>query len=907
MAKRDISKLSTRPLRAASRDLVRLLGRQLGEVIRDQHGQDALDRVEGLRRDVVGEHRQGRPVTTRVQQFSDLPNHELVLLVRAFAIFSQLANITDDYHARCEGDLDNHDPLARLSERPGMTPERLCAFLANAQLVPVITAHPSEVRRASVINREAAIAELLPAYDVHASNKKRRHDTEIQLKREIRILWQTRMLRPTRIHVTDEIDNALSTFARTFISEVPRVKRRLASMFGLDAPLPAFLRVGSWVGGDRDGNPFVTAATLEYSVHKMAELAIDHYLEEITALGDALSLSDELVPVSKALAALAASSAHTPKQKTDEPYRLALARCYGRLVTTRETLLGGPSPGPSQSATRGEEDAYGSASELADDLTIIADSLTGNGSGDLAEGRLAQLREAITSFGFHFAIMDIRQNSAVHQRVVAELLRVAAICPDYESLPEAERIALLERELGSPRMLRTPAQSYSDETAKELAIADQAAELRLRFGDNAVANYVISKSESVSDLLEVAVLLKEARLFVPGKSPICALRIVPLFETIDDLRAAACVMAAYFDLPLGRAILAAQDDLQEVMIGYSDSNKDGGYVTSNWEIRSALVALIKLTESRGIKLRFFHGRGGTVGRGGGSSFEATRALPAGAVSSGIRITEQGEVVASKYGHPDIGRRTLETIVAATVLAGLDPEADAADGELVDLFFSFSADAYRAYRALVYETKGFEIYFRESTPIPEISNLKIGSRPASRTNSARIEDLRAIPWVFSWSQARVMLPAWYGFGAAVAKMREAGRGAELDALHAKSRFFRTIVSNLEMVLAKSNLEIARCYADLVADQELADAIFSRISAEWTVTRDAVLALTGQKTLLERNSELADSIRLRLPYIDALNLLQLDLLRRWRSGKDDDETLAGIHMSINGVAAGLRNSG
>ena len=366
-------------------------------------------------------------------------------------------------------------------------------------------------------------------------------------------------------------------------------------------------------------------------------------------------------------------------------------------------------------------------------------------------------------------------------------------------------------------------------------------------------------------------------------------------------------MAAFFDLPLVRAVLAAQDDLQEVMIGYSDSNKDGGYVTSNWEIRSALVALIELAKSRGLKLRFFHGRGGTVGRGGGSSYEATRALPAGAVSSGIRVTEQGEVVASKYGHPDVGRRTLETMVAATVLADVDPEADAADGALADVFSSFSADAYRAYRALVYETPGFETYFRESTPIPEISDLKIGSRPASRGNSGRIEDLRTIPWVFSWSQARVMLPGWYGFGSAAAKMRDANRGAELDALHANSRFFRTIVSNLEMVLAKSNLEIARCYADLVADQELADRIFARISAEWTATSDAVLALTGQKTLLENNPELAESIRLRLPYIDALNLLQLDLLRRRRSGKDDDETLAGIHMSINGISAGLRNSG
>ena len=903
MTERHLSLVTTQPSGAASRDLIRLLGRQLGEVIRDQHGQGALDRVEGVRRDVVGEHRQGRPVTTLVQQFSHLPNRELVLLIRAFAIFSQLANIADDYHARCNADLDDHDPLERLKERPGMTPERLYAFFANALLVPVITAHPTEVRRTSIIDREAAIADLLPAYHYYAANKARRHEIEIQLKREIRTLWQTRMLRPTKIHVADEIDNAISIFARTFISEVPIVKRRLASLFGLDAPLPAFLRVGSWVGGDRDGNPFVTAATLDYSVCRLAELAIDHYLDEIQALGGELSLSDELVPVSKALAAMAASSAHTSEHKADEPYRQALTQCYGRLAATRKTLLGrSPIRSP-----RSEEEAYGSASELAADLTIIADSLAQNGSPDLAEGRLAQLREAIKSFGFHFAIMDIRQNSAVHERVVAELLHEAAVCPDYKSLPEAERIVLLEGELRSPRMLRTPYRSYSEETAKELAIADKVAELRRRFGEDAVANYVISKAESVSDLLEVAVLLKEAGLFVPGDSPICALRIVPLFETIDDLRASARVMAAFFDLPLVRAVLAAQDDLQEVMIGYSDSNKDGGYVTSNWEIRSALVALIELTKSRGLKLRFFHGRGGTVGRGGGSSYEATRALPAGAVSSGIRVTEQGEVVASKYGHPDVGRRTLETMVAATVLADVDPEADAADGALADVFSSFSADAYRAYRALVYETPGFETYFREATPIPEISDLKIGSRPASRGNSGRIEDLRTIPWVFSWSQARVMLPGWYGFGSAAAKMRDANHGAELDALHANSRFFRTIVSNLEMVLAKSNLEIARCYADLVVDQELAAGIFARISAEWTATSDAVLALTGQKTLLENNPELAESIRLRLPYIDALNLLQLDLLRRRRSGKDDDETLAGIHMSINGISAGLRNSG
>jgi phosphoenolpyruvate carboxylase len=319
------------------------------------------------------------------------------------------------------------------------------------------------------------------------------------------------------------------------------------------------------------------------------------------------------------------------------------------------------------------------------------------------------------------------------------------------------------------------------------------------------------------------------------------------------------------------------------------------------------VRLIALAKSRDLRLRFFHGRGGSVGRGGGPSFEATRAFPAGAVEAGIRVTEQGEVVASKYGHPDVGRRTLERMVAATLLADIDPESDGADATLADSFAAFSAQAYRAYRALVYETPGFETYFRQSTPLPEISDLKIGSRPASRTNSTRIEDLRAIPWVFSWSQARVMLPGWYGFGAAGAKLKELGRVEELTALYTQSRFFRTVISNLEMVLAKTDLDIARHYADLVEDQDLANGIFARIEAEYTATREIVLALTGQKTLLEHNPALAESITLRLPYIDALNLLQLDLLRRRRSGKDDAETVAAIHMSINGVSAGLRNSG
>ena len=903
MAERRLSLVSKPTSGDTSREIVRLLGRQLGEVIREQHGQGAFDRVEGLRRDVVGEHRVGGSVVALLRQLGHLPNRDLVLLIRAFAIFSQLANIADDYVARAEAEREDEDPLQRLKARPDMTPERVFRYLSGALVSPVITAHPTEVRRKSIIDRETAIADLLPAYERYASRKAKQAEIEAKLKREIRTLWQTRMLRPTRIHVTDEIDNAASIFARTFISQLPAVKRRIASVFGLHSPLPDCLAVGSWVGGDRDGNPFVTAATLDYSVRRLAGIVMDHYLDEIHALGAELSLSDEFVPVSKALAALAERSPHISEHKTDEAYRRVLTVMYARLAATRKGLLGRPAA----RAPRSEEAPYRSAQEFADDLSVIANSLAQNGSADLAEGRLAGLREAVESFGFHLAVMDLRQNAAVHERVIAELLREAGVTSAYADLAEGDRAALLVHELEGPRLLRTPYRAYSEETAKELEIVDMAARLKGQFGGRTVANYVISKAESVSDLLEVAILLKEAGLFVPGEEPRCGLRIVPLFETIEDLRASPRVMAAFFDLPLARAILAAQDDLQEVMIGYSDSNKDGGYVTSNREIRSAVVGLVALAKSRGLRLRLFHGRGGTVGRGGGPSFEATRALPAGAVDGGIRVTEQGEVVASKYGYPDVGRATLETMVAATLLADVDPEADAADGELAETFSTFSIEAYKAYRALVYETSGFETYFRQSTPLPEISDLKIGSRPASRTNSTRIEDLRAIPWVFSWSQARAMLPGWYGFGTAALRMHEAGQTAALCALYAKSRFFRTVVSNLEMVLAKSNLEIARCYADLVADQKLANAIFERIAAEWHATEEAVLTLTGQGALLEDNPELAESIRLRLPYIDALNLLQLDLLRRRRAGKDDDETLHGIHMSINGVAAGLRNSG
>ena len=892
------------PEKASSRTAVRLLGRLLGDVIRELHGQGLFDRVEEIRRRSVGEHRDGEADPALAGLLRTLPLDESLNLIRGFAIFSQLANIADDHVARRENLTADFTPLQKVQERRDLHEPAARAVLAAGSLVPVLTAHPTEVRRKSILDREEAIAELLDRLDGRGRLTGEVVEIEAQIKREIRILWQTRMLRPVRINVTDEIDNALAVLRTTFLTQVPSLKRKLGRLFGLTGPLPPFLTVGLWVGGDRDGNPYVDADTLTYAVTRQGEAVIDHLLAQLHALGAEMSISSELAEASPALTELAEASGDANPHRRDEPYRRAIVGCYGRLAATRKAVLGAP---PARPGRPGLE-PYADPRALQADLQTIADSLAEHGSGDLAQGRLLDIREAAQTFGFHLAAMDLRQNSDVHERTVGELLARAGVCADYAALPEGGRVALLAEELGSPRLLRTPYRGYGEETVKELGVVDAAARLKRSFGEGAIANYVISKAGSVSDMLEVAILLKEAGLYRPGEQPAASLRIVPLFETIADLRAGPDIMAAYFDLPCARALVAQQGDLQEVMIGYSDSNKDGGYLTSNWEIRSAIRGLLKLGAERGVRMRFFHGRGGAVGRGGGSSFEAIQALPGGASAHGIRITEQGEVVSSKYGHPVGGLASLETIAAATLLAELDHKDDPVDGEHPALLARMSETAFKAYRALVYETPGFEVYFRQSTPLQEIADLKIGSRPASRSASPKIEDLRAIPWVFSWSQARVMLPGWYGFGSACAAERDSPEGvARLKALYDASAFFRSTVSNLEMVLAKSNPAIARRYADLVEDKALGDAVFGRLVEEWGLAQEAVLSITGQQALLESSPALADSIRLRLPYVDPLNALQIEMLGRHRAGEADDLVRQSIHLSINGISAGLRNSG
>jgi phosphoenolpyruvate carboxylase len=722
------------------------------------------------------------------------------------------------------------------------------------------------------------------------------------------------MLRAVKLGVRDEIENALAYFGYTFIDAVPRIQAELeddvAKLPGDEQAahprLHPVIAIGSWVGGDRDGNPFVTAEMLEHAFRRQAEMAFDHYLGQVHALGAELPLSGMLSRVTQALASLAEASPDRSPHRQDEPYRRALTGIYARLAATAEAL----GLKVERRSAVGEAQRYERVEDFAADLTVIDTSLREGGRELLAEGRLRTLRSAAQAFGFHLATVDLRQNSEVHEEVIGELLREAKVTAKYSELPEEQRQKILRAELASPRLLRSAFVRYTDLMTGELSILEAAAAIHGRHGPESIRQYVISKCESVSDLLEVAVLLKEVGMVEAGEMPGSRLQIVPLFETIGDLQRAASTMKSWFALPEARSIVACLGNLQEVMLGYSDSNKDGGYVTSNWELYKAEVALVKVFREAGVRLRFFHGRGGTVGRGGGPSYDAILAQPPGSVQGELRLTEQGEVIASKYSNREIGKRNLEALVAATVRATLDTATRKEHEDYHVVMDELSATAFAAYRELVYETPGFVDYFRASTPIREISELNIGSRPASRKPSQRIEDLRAIPWVFSWAQCRVMLPGWYGLGSAVdsfvGRRGPAGQ-ALLNEMWQNWPFFRAMLSNLEMLLAKADLSVAARYKDLVPDPALADAIFARIRTELDSTVRAFFTITGSLGFLESNPSLARSIRNRFPYLDPLNHLQVELLKRYRAGDAEERVKRGIHLTINGLAAGLRNSG
>ncbi len=907
------------------RDDVRLLGRILGDTLREQEGEKSFQLIENVRRAAV-RFRKTQDDRDRVQleqTLDALSPSETLVVVRAFSYFSQLSNIAEDLHHNRRhrahlkaGSAPKDGSLLLALERieaKHISKETLQAFLDNALISPVLTAHPTEVQRKSILDCQLIISRLLSDRDRVEMTPDELADNEETLHRFVLILWQTRMLRTTKLTVYDEIKNGLEFYRYTFLSEVPKIyaylEKQLEERFDKDICIPPLLRVGSWIGGDRDGNPFVTHEVTLDAVQQHSSLAFEHYLSETHLLGTRLSLTDRLVEVSDELRKLSDASPDKSAGRADEPYRRALILIYSRLSATALHLGHKISHLPPVDK---HARPYASPQEFINDLDVMIDSLFKHGAVYLARGRLAYLRRAVEVFGFHLAPLDMRQHSAIHEQTVSELFSHSSGKANYKDLDEAERRVVLLATLQAGKILLSDLKHYSDIAQSELRIMQAAAEIHQRFGRAALPNHIISKTDAVSDMLELALMLQQVKLLEGGDSHQLHINIIPLFETIEDLRGCAKIMDELFAIPYYRRLLSSRGNTQEVMLGYSDSNKDGGYLTANWELYKAEVELVKVFEKHDIELRLFHGRGGTVGRGGGPSYDAILAQPPGSVNGQIRITEQGEVISSKYSNPEIGRRNLETLIAATMEATLlhHHGADSTMPEYHRIMEALSLDAFAAYRKLVYETPGFTEFFFTATPIREIAELNIGSRPSARKASDRIEDLRAIPWVFSWGLNRTLLPGWFGFGSAVKQFvaREGDAGlAQLQAMYKNWAFFRGLMSNMDMVLSKTDMGIASSYAELVADVALRERIFGAINNEWESTVAMLFKVTGNTTLLQDNPAFARSLLTRTPYIDPLNHLQVALLQRHRAGDKDELVKRAIHLTINGIATGLRNSG
>ena len=916
----QVGREATEPMR----EDIRLLGAILGETVRDQNGDTVFDLVERARVESFRVRRSEIDRADIVSLFDGIDVHQAIPVIRAFTHFALLANVAEDIHRErrravheAAGEPPQDSSLAATYlklDTANLDPDTVADALVGALVSPVITAHPTETRRRTVFDTQHRITELMRMRMHGLTRTEEGRDIETELRRHILTLWQTALIRLSRLKIQDEIETGLRYYAAAFFEVIPQVNAQVRAALqarwpDTDLLAEPILRPGSWIGGDRDGNPNVNADVVRLATGRAAFTAFAYYFGELTALEQELSMSVRLVHISDGLAALA-DACHEPARE-DEPYRRALRVIHARLTATAQQIL---DEQPEHELDLGMS-PYQTPAELLDDLDVVDESLRSNGSAVLADDRLCRLRESVRVFGFHLSGLDMRQNSDVHEEVIAELFAWAGVHDDYVSLSEPERVELLAAELGTRRPLVRPEADLSELARKELGIVMAAARAVHVFGPQAVPNYIISMCQSVSDMLEPAILLKEAGLLdASGDQPYAAVGIVPLFETIDDLQRGSSILEAALDLPLYRALVTARGDSQEVMLGYSDSNKDGGYLAANWALYRAELDLVESARKTGIRLRLFHGRGGTVGRGGGPSYDAILAQPPGAVRGSLRLTEQGEVIAAKYAEPQIARRNLETLLAATLEAtlldteGLGRSSKEAYAVLDDL----AARAQRAYAELVHETPGFVDYFKASTPVSEIGALNIGSRPTSRKPTTQISDLRAIPWVLAWSQSRVMLPGWYGTGSAFEQWIADGedpdaRLAVLQDLYQRWPFFTTVLSNMAQVLAKSDLGLAARYSELVDDEDLRRRVFDKIADEHARTIRMHALITGQDDLLADNPALARSVFNRFPYLEPLNHLQVELLRRYRSGDEDELVQRGILLTMSGLATALRNSG
>ena len=886
----------------------------------------------------------------------ELTTEEMVYISRYFSILPLLINISEDvdlaYEINHQNNIDQ-DYLGKLSTTIDLisTRENAKEILENLNVVPVLTAHPTQVQRKTMLDLTNHIHTLLRQHrDVKAGlvNEKKWLGN---LRRYIELMMQTDMIRDKKLKVTNEITNVMEYYNSSFLQAITNFMveyRRLAEERGIKLDNPKPITMGMWIGGDRDGNPFVTAETLKLSATLQSEVILNYYIDKVYTLYRTFSLSTNLSETSQAVAEMAALSTDKSVYRENEPYRRAFHYIQSKLIQTllylkegnfsnegqrltnraEKTLSAKTTPSVSNKGReiipnyiqsrisetltelkKEETPSYKTAKEFKEDLQVIYDSLIEHHGEALVTGDLTELLQAVDVFGFFLASIDMRQDSSVHEACVAELLASANIVKDYSSLSEEEKCqVLLKQLLEDPRILSATHEPKSELLQKELEIFKTARQLKDALGEEVIKQNIISHSTSVSDLLELAIMLKEVGLIDENGTRV---QIVPLFETIEDLDNSCDTMEKYLSLPIAQKWIASKNNYQEIMLGYSDSNKDGGYLSSCWTLYKAQQQLTAIGDKFGVKITFFHGRGGTVGRGGGPTYEAITSQPLRSINDRIRLTEQGEVIGNKYGNKDAAYYNLEMLVSAAINRMVThKKSDAHTSNKYERIMDQVVErSYQIYRDLVFGDERFYDYFFESSPIKAISSFNIGSRPAARKTITEIGGLRAIPWVFSWSQSRVMFPGWYGVGSSFKEFIDQdpeNNLAFLQLMYKRWPFFKSLLSNVDMVLSKSNMNIAFEYAQLCEDQNVRD-IFNIILDEWQLTKNVILEIEGHDELLAENTYLRDSLDYRMPYFNVLNYIQLELIKRQRNGQltPDQEKL--IHITINGIATGLRNSG
>ena len=834
----------------------------------------------------------------------DLTQEEMEIVANFFSILPLLINIAEDVDLAYEVNYKNNigeTYVGKLSESIKNIKDK--NILENINVVPVLTAHPTQVQRKTVLDLTEKLHSLLRKHRDVKNGLINERKWKNAIQKHIEILTQSDIIREKKLKVANEITNVLEYYNLSFIKAIAKLMteyKLLLEENNIELKNETPITMGMWIGGDRDGNPFVTAETLNLSAMKQCELITTYYIEKLNSLYRTFSMSSHVTKGSKELEELANRSRDTSEYREKELYRRALSYIKDKLENTREYLL----------QDKEAEDKYLTADEFIADLTIIEKSLLENKGEILVTGEFEELLNVVKIFGFYLASIDMRQDSSVYEASVAELLSSANIEKDYSSLSEEEKCELLLKQLKEdPRPLSINDENkQSEELRKELAIFRTARKLKDKLGDNVIKQNIISHTTSVSDLLELAIMLKEVGLV---GSDFARLQLVPLFETIEDLENSYEVMDKYLSLDIVKKWVSDNRSYQEIMLGYSDSNKDGGYLSSGWSLYKAQQELSSLGEKHNIKVTFFHGRGGTVGRGGGPSYDAIISQPLGSVQDRIRLTEQGEIIAAKYGNSDAAYYNLEALFSAVIQR---MNADKVNTDIRDIpeiqviMDEIVEDSYNKYRELVFENPNFYNYFFEATPIKEISSLNIGSRPASRKKITDIGGLRAIPWVFSWSQSRIMLPGWYGVGTAFSNFinKDKGNIEKLRKMYKEWPFFTSLLSNVDMVMSKSDMDIAKEYANLCKEEET-KKVYEEILREWNLTKQVVLEISEHKEFLEDNTYLTRSLENRLQYFNTLNLIQLELIKRSREGKLPESQINTIHITINGVATGLRNSG